>query len=81
MLYKLRVFRFARKIIGGAWVKTKHRGWITYQTYIDYMGYGFDPVVLMSEENGIIKWRKKAEIYNVQPGNDMQCGVGKNNNT
>lgn len=22
---------------------------------------------------------KKAEIYNVQPKNDMQCGVGKNN--
>ena len=21
----------------------------------------------------------KAEIYNVQPGDDMQCGVGKNN--
>ena len=21
----------------------------------------------------------KAEIYNVQPPNDMQCGVGKNN--
>ena len=22
---------------------------------------------------------EKAEIYNVQPKNDMQCGVGKNN--
>ena len=26
------------------------------------------------------KWGcSKAEIYNVQPGDDMQCGVGKNN--
>ena len=26
-----------------------------------------------------IEFCEKAEIYNVQPPNDMQCGVGKNN--
>jgi hypothetical protein len=26
-----------------------------------------------------IQWAGEAEIYNVQPPNDMQCGVRKNN--
>lgn len=58
--YWLRRFRFARKKIGGAWIKTAYRGWITYQTYCDYNAYGFDPVALASEEDGVIKWTKNA---------------------
>jgi hypothetical protein len=31
-------------------------------------------------DTGVDYWNEvKAEIYNVQPKNDMQCGVGKNN--
>lgn len=54
--YWLRRFRFARKKIGGAWMKTKWRGWITYQTFVYYKAYGFDPVALMSEQDGEVRW-------------------------
>lgn len=56
--YWLRRFRFARKKIGGAWIKTKFRGWITYQTYVYYKGYGYDPIALVSEEEGVVKWQR-----------------------
>ena len=52
----MRRFRFIRQHIGGAWIKTAHRGWITYQTYCDYNAYGFDPVALVAEECGKVTW-------------------------
>ena len=55
--YILRSFRFARKRMGGAWIKTRFRGWISYQTYVYYKGYGFDPIALIAEEEGKITWK------------------------
>ena len=49
-------FRFIRRYIGGAWIKTTHRGWITYQVFCDYKSYGFDPVALAAEECGKVIW-------------------------
>lgn len=35
-----------RRIKGGDWIKTQHRGWITFDTYAEYLNYGFDPIGL-----------------------------------
>lgn len=40
MLYSI---KFIRRLKGGFWVKTKKRGWIDFETYNDYLCYGFDP--------------------------------------
>jgi len=37
---------FVRWVKGGDWVKTTHRGWITLDTYSEYLSYGFDPIGL-----------------------------------
>jgi hypothetical protein len=52
----LKSFRFYRKKKGSVWVKTAHRGWITFNTYEYYKGYGFDPIILRVEYNGKITW-------------------------
>lgn len=39
-------FGIVRRIKGGDWVKTKHRGWIKHDTYLDYLSYAFDPVII-----------------------------------
>ena len=54
--YLLYRFLWVRKKIGGAWVKTKYKGWIKYEIFLFYKGYQFDPIVLISEEEGIVKW-------------------------
>jgi len=36
--------KLVRKIKGGKWVKTKHRGWITEDAYNLYLSYSFDPI-------------------------------------
>ena len=43
-------FKFVRRNKGGTWLKTKHRGWIPLETYIIYVGYSFDPIVLKEEK-------------------------------
>jgi hypothetical protein len=35
-----------RRFKGGDWFKTKHRGWIDFDTFSDYLSYGFDPVAI-----------------------------------
>ncbi len=49
MKHLLRSFRLYRYWIGGAWIKTQHRGWIPLDTYRFYRGYGFDPGVIKIE--------------------------------
>ena len=36
--------KIIRCLKGGDWVKTKERGWITWDCYEDYLSYAFDPV-------------------------------------
>lgn len=31
--------KLVRRIKQGHWVKTKHRGWITFECYRDYLSY------------------------------------------
>jgi len=33
-----------RRFKGGDWFKTKHRGWINFDTFNEYLSYGFDPI-------------------------------------
>ncbi len=42
--------KIVRKLKKGFWLKTKHRGWITIETYKFYIGYGFDPIVIKTEK-------------------------------
>ena len=41
--------KFIRKIKGGIWYKTKHRGWIRPEIFKLYLGYSFDPILLKKE--------------------------------
>jgi hypothetical protein len=49
MLYN---FKYFRKKVGGIWIKTKHRGWICGETYMFYIGYKFDPILIKVEDYG-----------------------------
>lgn len=51
--------RFVRKYIGGVWIKTKERGWITVEQYNLYIGYKFDPVFIKDE---VYKYKKNNEL-------------------
>lgn len=42
--------KVVRTIKGGSWVKTKKRGWVTVDTYEDYLSYDFDPVLLKTDD-------------------------------
>ena len=42
--------KVVRWIKGGHWVKTKERGWITWDCYEDYLSYLFDPKYIKSKE-------------------------------
>jgi hypothetical protein len=42
--------KLIRRIKGGYWLKTKHKGWINIELYKAYLGYAFDPVVLKEEK-------------------------------
>lgn len=42
--------KIVRKVKGGSWVKTKHRGWISNETYMMYLSYGFSPGSIKYED-------------------------------
>lgn len=49
-IYKLLSrLKWYRKREKGHWVKTKHRGWITIETFKLYIGYRFDPIFIREE--------------------------------
>ena len=41
-------FQFVRRIKGGEWYDTRHKGWITAEMYKSYLSKGFD--------TGLISW-------------------------
>ena len=43
-------FKIIRRIKGGEWYKTKHRGWIRPELFNAYLSSGFDPVLLSWEK-------------------------------
>ena len=43
--------KVVRWLKGGDWVKTKERGWITFDCYEDYLSYAFDPIAVKFEEH------------------------------
>ena len=58
--------------------------WPYYKSYlVDILNGEYDLETAREDLKGLIgsKWdsRTNVEINNVQPPNDMQCGVGKNN--
>lgn len=42
--------KIVRWIKGGDWVKTKERGWITWDCYEDYLSFMFDPIAVKFEK-------------------------------
>lgn len=36
--------------MGGIWIKTKHRGWITADTFNMYIAYAFNPILIEVED-------------------------------
>jgi hypothetical protein len=42
--------KLVRRLKKGFWVKTTHRGWITYETYEAYLQYDFDPIIIKTEK-------------------------------
>lgn len=46
----LNSIKLIRRLKGGFWIKTKKRGWIEFETYNDYLSYGFDPVCVSYED-------------------------------
>jgi hypothetical protein len=58
--------------------------WAYYKSYlVDILNGDYNLDTAREDLKGLIgsQWdkRTKVEINNVQPPNDMQCGVGKNN--
>lgn len=46
IFYQIKLYR---RIRGGVWFKTKHKGWITLDLLQAYYSYAFDPEVLQEE--------------------------------
>ena len=58
-LYWLRRFRFARKSMGGTWIKTLYKGWIPYEEYWGLKeNITWDTIALIEEKDGVVIWIK-----------------------